>query len=195
MTKKKRLFVAINLPEETKDKLRSFQEQWREFPARWVRPENIHLTLNFLGYIGEENTPTIIETLTAAGQGIDPFAFKLTNVTYGPSGKSPRMIWGLIDETKELIEFQRDLARRLKSLPFRIHQENRQFNPHLTLCRFNSFNLGHWQSDTSTLLSAGGLPDIETEIGERVEVRSIELMESKLKRGGAEYFVLQSVKL
>src|SRR5437867_4259642 len=62
---KKRLFVAIGLPVEIKKKLEEIQKQLRHFAidAKWVKPEGIHLTLKFLGYVEEERIPQIIGVL------------------------------------------------------------------------------------------------------------------------------------
>ena len=50
-----RIFIAINLPEDVKKELAKYQEKWPEFPAKWMSPENIHITLEFLGYLTNEN--------------------------------------------------------------------------------------------------------------------------------------------
>jgi len=42
-----RIFIAINLPEKLKKELSLFQNRWPEIPARWTRPDNLHVTLVF----------------------------------------------------------------------------------------------------------------------------------------------------
>ena len=47
-------FIAINLPEDIKEKLAEYQESWSELPIRWTKKENLHITLEFLGYLTEQ---------------------------------------------------------------------------------------------------------------------------------------------
>ena len=60
---KKRLFVAINLPEEIKKNLFCFKNRYLEIPARWTKKENLHITLYFIGYVSEKNLEKIREAL------------------------------------------------------------------------------------------------------------------------------------
>ncbi len=49
-----RVFIAINLPEDIKNELISFQKKWPNLPCRWTKKENLHITLLFLGHLNEE---------------------------------------------------------------------------------------------------------------------------------------------
>lgn len=190
---KKRIFIAINLPDSVKEKLREFEEEWKDFPCRWVKPENIHLTLYFLGYVEEENIPSIVGVCEKVVGKSRPFSLTVKDTIYGPTDNKPRMIWVRIENSQELVDLQRQISRELRELPFYIKQETRPFRAHLTLCRFNSFDLKKWSPPNGGVDSE--LPDIHTEIQETFTVSTVEVMESKIARGGAEYFVVKSVKL
>lgn len=186
--------MAINLPERVKKKLEEFQEQWRDFPARWVKPDNIHLTLYFIGYVNNENIVDVIEAVKRACSRSSSFSLNIGDVVYGPTNKNPRMIWAKIKNSDELNDLQTRITKELRDLSLPIHTESRPFNAHLTLCRFNSFNLREWPACAGR--PENELPDIDdNNIGETIIVSNIEVMESKLRRGGAEYFVLQSIPL
>lgn len=49
-----RVFIAINLPEDIKQKLSEYEIKWPELPCRWTKKENLHITLAFLGYTTDE---------------------------------------------------------------------------------------------------------------------------------------------
>lgn len=49
-----RLFFAINIPDHIRQELVQYQEQWRRYPVRWTKPENLHFTVLFLGTVDDE---------------------------------------------------------------------------------------------------------------------------------------------
>ncbi len=49
-----RIFTAINLPEDIKGKLVDYQSKWPELPIRWTKKNNLHITLEFLGYLSDD---------------------------------------------------------------------------------------------------------------------------------------------
>ena len=106
-----RIFIAINLPEDIKKKLADFQFKWPELPARWTKPENLHITLAFLGYLTDEELPEVIKITKEVAQRHQPFSINLNKILYGPpkmpysetksltgrldkvENRPPRMIW------------------------------------------------------------------------------------------------------
>ena len=69
-----RLFVAIDIPEGLKGSLRAFQEEHADLPVRYARPEQIHLTLKFLGEVPEGKVHKVAEAL--AGVEFSPFSLQ-----------------------------------------------------------------------------------------------------------------------
>ena len=59
----KRIFIAINLPEEIKNQLVVSQKKWPTLPIRWIKKENIHITLAFLGYLDEAQLLDTLKTV------------------------------------------------------------------------------------------------------------------------------------
>ncbi|MCD6550505.1 RNA 2',3'-cyclic phosphodiesterase [bacterium] len=184
---KKRIFIAINLPDEVKQKLLDFQKKWSELPVRWVKKENLHLTLNFLGYIFEKDLNAITKSVEEISQRHQPFFIELDKIDFGARYKNiPRLIWVEGKRSQELISLKKDLDQALhKSINF--IPETRDFLPHITLARLRKWD---WQR-----IEPDERPEICEYISEKFEVKSIEIMESRLKRGGAQYSILKSFQL
>lgn len=198
-----RVFIAINLPEDTKKQLSLYQAKWPELPCRWTKKENIHITLVFLGYVKDEELPEILKTAKEAAMRNKPFLINLNKICYGPTDKKPpRMVWAEGEKSKELAKLQTDLENSLQgevsdfkldelrsSQPFagaRV-KEGRAFACHITLGRLKS-----WEFKT---LEPEERPEISEEISLSFEVNSVEIMESKLKPQGPDYFALESLAL
>src|SRR3712207_5605424 len=93
-----RTFVAVELPEEVKQALTSVQEELRARMGRaangirWVQPEGIHLTLQFLGDVAEASIPDIVEALRAASTGASPISLELNGLGVFPNLRRPRVL-------------------------------------------------------------------------------------------------------
>jgi 2'-5' RNA ligase len=182
-----RIFIAINLPEEIKRELRDFQSQWPELTIRWTKPENLHITLVFLGYLSDEDLLEVCSLTREVVQRNKSFSINLKKICYGPPKKMPpRMVWVEGGKSQELADLKNNLE---SSLLERVHfsKENRPFAPHITLGRIRRWE---WKK-----IEPEERPEVNEEIDLTFEVNSIEVMESKLKRGGSEYTVLESTPL
>lgn len=184
----KRIFIAINLPDNIKEELISFKEKFYFLPAKWVKKENLHLTLIFLGYFKDEFFPKLFEVVAEVAKRHDAFWVSLKNVTFAPKNeKIPRMVWVECEKNKNLMKLQEDLENSLIFAKIPFQKEERKFHPHLTLCRIRKWEFRQMEPDE--------VPEVDEEINLSFKVNSIEIMESKLKRQGPDYFVLKSFKL
>lgn len=180
--KKRRVFIAINLPEDIKKKLTGYKERWPELPIRWIKQDNIHITLVFLGYIADEELINICSAVKEAASKHSSFSINLFKICYGPTDKKPpRMVWVIGEKSEEFASLKNDLDKSLAIL------EKRQFSPHITLGRIKQFE---WRR-----IEPEERPEINEDISLNFEVESIEIMESVLKRGGPEYTVVESLSL
>lgn len=181
---RRRIFIAINLPEFVKKRLGEFKEKWGEIPARWTKEDSLHLTLVFIGYADEDRVYEICKLVRVIARKHEPFSLEFERILYGPPGKSPRMIWLRGKSCREAAALKSELENAFMSLAglgsFR--SETRPFSPHITLAR-----LGASQRYN--------LPSIDQNFKAVVEVASIEVMESDLKYDGAEYVILESAPL
>lgn len=131
-----RLFIAVGLGEEMREKLAEVSAglAHRLQGVSWVRPENIHLTLKFLGEVGEDDIPAVGQALDETASCHRPFDLSGRGLGAFPSPSRPRVIWaGLEGDRESLSRLARDVEERLSALGF--PAEERPYHPHLTLGR------------------------------------------------------------
>jgi 2'-5' RNA ligase len=190
MHKRHRIFIAINLPENIRKKLSSYQDKWQEVPAKWVSSDNIHITLEFLGYLTDQELGDVCMIAKEVIKRNKSFSINLNKICYGPlplnPKKSPKMIWAIGQDVKELANLKNDLEKSLLE-SVRFSPENRKFIPHITLARISEWE---WKKIE---------PEERQEVDENTDllfsVESVEVMESELKRGGPRYTILESILL
>ena len=176
-----RVFIAINLPDEAKEKLLAYKTKWPEVPARWTTPENLHLSLAFLGNTSDQELKEVCESMQEVGERHKPFSININRIVYGPDAKRPRMIWAVGERSPQLLALQKDVEKTLEQ------ESDQTFSPHLTLARLKAFELQRMEAEE--------LPEVNEEISLSFDVNSLGVMESAVKRSGAEYTVVQSCKL
>ncbi len=196
-----RIFIAINLPENIRKELAVYESMWPELPARWVKPENLHITLVFLGYILDQELLEVLRIVKSVVSRHSSFLLNLNKICYGPpphqnkfgtglaQKKPPKMIWAEGEKSKELALLKDDLETSLsnESAPVGFSPENRAFSPHITLSRIRTWQWRQMEPEER--------PEVNKDISLSFEVNSIEVMESQLKRGGSEYTILESAQL
>lgn len=179
---KRRLFIAINLPEEIKRRLVEYQRKWDNLDPgfiHWVSKSNLHITLLFIGYVNDDETYRICQLVREVAQKHEPFNISLERIILGPSNKTPRMFWAEGEKSQELADLQADLQEKIEQR----HGGRHAFRPHITLSRFKHSILKQLPRDLNEPFPA------------QIPVETIEVMQSNLKRTGAEYSVLESVEL
>lgn len=209
----KRLFIAINLPLEIKRRLTQiitqinaeiFPRQSASGPRssawRWLPPENWHLTISFLGEQSDETIQNILKSIETTTRDMvflrrprQELKIEFEKIVLGPPNKPPRMIWltGTKETSRMLGEIRDDLENNLIKNGVRFQPENREYNAHLTLVRFKSIFGTSDVLNIDKKLRDIGCPEIEKL---SFIVQSLDLMESHLKRTGAEYEILASCK-
>ncbi len=196
---KHRIFIAINLPENIRNRLVREQEETKKLfesspeVVRWTKADNLHITLEFIGYVNNDDIMEIFNIAKRVTSKKAPFLVNLNKICYGPlDKKNPRMVWVIGEKSKEFASLRDDLEEALSLSP-----ENRQnllaegrerkFSPHITLGRIRQWE---WKR-----IEPEERPIIDKEINMNFEANSVEVMESQLKRGGPEYTVLESLPL
>jgi len=189
---KRRLFIAINLPEEVKIKLLKYQEKCLSTEAlaevedkiSWVRKNNLHITLVFIGYASDDETYEIAKSMREVAKKHEPFFINLKRIIAGPPDGMPRMFWVEGEKSQKLADLQRDLENAISGQNF-AQKEVRAYSPHITLARF--------KYDVAKKIKEMG--NIEEIINYQIPVNSIELMQSDLRRTGPIYTILELVEL
>jgi 2'-5' RNA ligase len=178
---KRRVFISIDLPENLKDRVEKKLEEIRyEFTndIRFIDRKNWHITLSFLGSQTDEAIGNIVESIRSVVAQFQPPEIEFTDIGYGPTGKTPRMIWlnGSLKTSKELHAIKDRIENDLIDRGVVFKREHRQMKVHVTLARFES---------------VASLPDVQQDVSLRFFAKSIDLMESQLSPSGAQYEVLQ----
>ena len=132
-----RAFLAIDPPEEIFREIIKIQERLRKAiqgDIRWVRPEGIHLTLKFFGYVYESDIANISHVVKNNVANMKALMLNVRNLGAFPSVNRPRVLWlGIDGDTDALINLQTEINAGLEGYGFKT--EDRPFRPHLTLAR------------------------------------------------------------
>ena len=178
-----RLFVAIEIPDEIRKGLMTFLNELRGTApqAKWARAENLHVTLKFLGDIEPLKLPTVQKPLSSI-RDKNPVTLSFRGIGFFPNERRPRVFWVGLEASDNLKTLAEVIDREMHKLGFPL--ENRAFTPHLTLARFEPPGL-------PPQLEAAAKNNAEREFGS-LSAGEFHLIESKLKRTGAEYTTLQS---
>lgn len=133
-----RLFVALPVPEEIAAELTALQSGVPD--ARWVLPENFHVTLCFAGDVQGHVLRDLEEELSdAAGP---KFTVQLSGVDQFSSGKQPKALVALVEKSERLERLQQKVSTIVRHCGIEV--ERRKFRPHVTLARFaNGAETGH----------------------------------------------------
>jgi RNA 2',3'-cyclic 3'-phosphodiesterase len=143
----KRLFIAIKLtPDKNLLKTYSFLQNALHYEKiRWVPPDNLHVTLKFLGNTPEEKIPTISEVITNSVASIKPLMVEFANCGIFGSRYKPRVIWFGIKENEELKKIGLGIIDNLNDAGFAKDRQN--FVPHLTIGRITKIIDKHMFND------------------------------------------------
>ncbi|MEW5736184.1 MAG: RNA 2',3'-cyclic phosphodiesterase [Thermodesulfobacteriota bacterium] len=131
-----RAFIAAELPAEVKKAAAAAAETLgrKGLRLRWVKPENMHLTVKFLGDTEEELIPEVTAAMQEAVAGVAPIPLAASGLGAFPGPSNARVVWmGLSGDTARLITLAGGLDRRLAALGF--PPEAKPFAAHLTLGR------------------------------------------------------------
>ena len=181
-----RSFLAFELPPDIKSTVARISGEMRKstLDVKWIRADNIHLTMVFMGNIKSEDIGAIGKEIQKVCLRYGPFDVSLHGLGCFPNKRNPRVIWLGLDGDLDRMSFFRDhLQEALR--PFGIKGEKRRYRPHLTLGRTRksyrrSPALGEF------LLKYGDLANPVCSLSELI------LFKSDLKPGGAEYTKLEA---
>lgn len=186
-----RAFIAIELPIEIRDDLSRIQDKLKaELPKiSWVKPQNLHLTLKFLGDISPEQLCDIKQITIEITKATAGFKINLRTLGVFPNPHAARIIWiGTNQPPLELKQLAQQMETRL--VESNIPQEERPFCAHITIGRIKS------HLAPSDLKKA--LDKVENDVAcanWEFDCREITLFESTLGPGGPAYTILEKFKI
>ena len=180
-----RLFIAIEIPEDIRTGFASLLKEFRSVApqVKWVRAENLHVTLKFLGETEPAKLGALRNVLSAV-RSAEPVSLEFRGLGFFPNDKRPRVFWAGMEASANLKSLAADVDQATHRLGFPL--EERPFTPHLTLARFPL---------------PGVLPKLLQAIQEKsaqafgsFRTGEFHLIESKLKPTGAEYTTVQTFR-
>jgi 2'-5' RNA ligase len=183
-----RLFVALQIPDSIRNDYAKLIDDLKRFDAKaapkkpkWVRPENLHVTLKFIGHTDSTKLDSICSAL-AVVRSPQEVRLRFRNIGFFPNAKRPRVIWSGMETSENLAQLARDVDRQIATAGF--PAEERAFTPHLTLARLEP-------PGVAAELKIAIEKHCERNFGE-LHAGEFHLIESKLKPTGAEYTTLKS---
>lgn len=182
-----RAFIAINLPADLKDSLESKLLHLKKISsgAKWVRKENLHITLKFLGTTEEAQIAAITDVLQEVSLKYKSFEIAYEETGGFPNIRRPKVIWIGIRDKSALIEIGSEIEEKLEKLGF--PKESRKFSPHLTVARVKE------AKNYSSLEKK--LKELEKIEFGTMTANSIALMKSDLEQSGAKYSIIEEFRL
>lgn len=180
----KRVFIAINLPEEIKKELAGiidkFKKDSKGAHIKWVEPKNLHLTLHFLGSLEDDKIQRVINEARKIIAKYNAFEMELGNIGCFPDARRPRVIFVEAKESRgEARKIQAELKSTLQQLGF--ETDDRPWQSHITLGRVKTF------------FACRGLDSQVPAL--KFKVESADLMESELLPSGPLYTIIKTFNL
>jgi RNA 2',3'-cyclic 3'-phosphodiesterase len=181
-----RTFIAIDPGKAIRDRLIALQNNLAKSGAevKWVEPDNLHLTLFFLGEVDQRDLMPVCRAVAAGVARVPPFVISIEQAGAFPSAHRPRTVWvGVGTGALEVTALHDTLEGPLLDLGC-YRREERAFTPHLTLGRVK-VDTGL----TAALVKYGAWKAGETTVSE------VLVMGSQLTPQGPIYTVLSRAKL
>ncbi len=181
-----RAFIAVDLPETVRVFLAELQETIKsyEVPVKWVRPQNIHLTLKFLGDTDTAQTARIVAAMTLAARDCPGVSLTAKDIGVFPDLKRPRVVWAGVNGQLEILKnLQRTLDDHLADLGF--PKDRRTFSAHLTM--------GRVKGKIVSARMKAAIDGLKGSESEPFEVDRIVLFKSELRPTGAVYTQVHQV--
>ncbi|MGA2677687.1 MAG: RNA 2',3'-cyclic phosphodiesterase [Sedimentisphaerales bacterium] len=186
-----RVFIAIDIDDKTRKAIADLRKKIaskvdvKKGDLKWVEPNNIHLTLKFLGEISDEQLEEVKEIVNTVVQAHQKFNLEIESVgSFG--GRSAKVVWvGAGKGTDALLALQKDLDDLLAQAGY--PKEEREFSAHLTLCRVNHPMAGIKMGEAIAQFSHLKLGSIAAD--------AIYVYQSQLTPAGPNYTLLGDFKL
>lgn len=183
-----RTFIAVDPGKAIRDRLVALQKTLGQAAAevKWVEPENLHVTMLFLGEVDDRQVGRVCQIVGEGAQQESPFLMEVEKTGCFPNPRRPRVLWaGIGAGVQPLCRLHDGLEIPLQSLGYR--REERRFTPHITL--------GRVRTDLQTGKLAAALAAQAGWKGGETTVQELLVMSSELTSAGPVYTVLSRAKL
>ena len=135
-----RAFVGFFTTKKLYEHVEKLEKQTESFiKGKWVEPQNLHMTFQFLGYIEEEKLVDVIKNIQTLANRYKPIHVKYRALGVFPSVDKARVLWiGVSEGSKQLIDLAKEVVRANRRSGIR--DEGKPFYPHVTICRIKEFD-------------------------------------------------------
>ena len=184
-----RTFVAVNASQRVTNNMTRVVGRLAATKAqyRWVEPENLHLTLNFVGDVVDVEVPELCQLIKNSIQDFESFDMSLQGVSGFPNPQEPRVLWIGVDQGKSnLISLYDSLAEVLHH--WGVNKDRNAFVPHMTLGRVSRG--GRWNEDLVNLVHK-----LRNHDGGFCHINEVIVYSSFLERSGPTYTPMARIKL
>lgn len=205
---KRRIFIAIQIPEELKNNIEKYLKPLTDNRfIRLIKKESWHITVSFLGYLEEKEIEILKNIIEEEAKKNNSFALKTEKIIWAPPNAAKRMIWLKFEKSPEFEKLKNGIEKKI--LPYQkqnyfqnFRKENRNPHIHLTLARLNfaKQNFGGrarfepaFFKKIENLIPVEGL-NLKEKYGQ-FNVGKVDVIESILSKSGAEYKIISSFKL
>jgi RNA 2',3'-cyclic 3'-phosphodiesterase len=175
-----RCFVAIEIPDELKSKIDDYIFSLKQFAPKikWIKANNLHITLKFLREVPQNLLQKVQSELSAVSNIVNPFTMSIRGAGFFPNQNKPRVVrLGLQNDKKNSIfKLHEWIDKKLDPLGF--EREKRRFSPHLTLGRIKFPDNYH---DLSEYINQNEFRSSSFNVSQIVLIKSV------LRPTGAEY--------
>jgi len=182
MKQRIRTFVAVDISRAVRDGAAELIDQFRAAGAdvKWVEPQNLHVTLKFLGDVDAREIHEVCRAVQGAVGEAAPFGLEVLGAGAFPNANRPRTIWlGIGQGSEEMVSLNARIEPPLEKLGFR--REARRYQPHLTIGRVRRGG-GPTVGELGKLLHEFA----DFEVG-RMTVSEVIVVSSQLDRSGPVY--------
>ncbi len=139
---KKRLFIGIFTEKEIfKGKYSKIKKEFGGIlPGRWIKPENFHITLKFIGNVEEEKIPEIQKILEKYLDKLEDLNIEIKGLGAFPNIKNPKILFAKVEDKDGILKkLNAEIEEKLQELG--IKKELKPFTPHITLKRIKEVNV------------------------------------------------------
>lgn len=180
---KRRLFIALNIPDDLKSAIDREMEKIRyQFTddIRFIDKDNWHVTVTFLGNQEDHMIPAILNGFKATTEEFEAPEIEFSDISYGPKKGTPSMIWlnGSLESSKQLQPLKDFLENSMVDHGVVFKREHRRLSIHITLAR---------------LMTAENLPELNVPFVKSFTAPTLDLMESQPSGEGVSYEFLQQM--
>ena len=182
------IFFAVNLSEDVKSIMHQalHHSSIQDPPWRWIRPENLHITLKFLGEMEDAAVDDLARCAAIACSETAPFHVSFTAFGGFPNLSKPRVLFYRADEGSQELRTVAGRVEQVLHESLGIAKERKPFRPHVTVARIKKPLPGAW------ITRLEGMAPLESAAQ---AVTHIHLMRSELRREGARYQAVKEIAL